>query len=106
MEKSNVAPVIKKGDKELLTNWCRISLLSITDKNFEILLCSQMFEFFNRNKSVCKDQSALKPGDYCINEILAITHEIYKSFGDCIDRRAVISPKHSAKFGTMFSFIS
>ena len=105
-EKSNVALVIQKSDKELLTNYCSILILAIIDKSFEILLCTQMFEFFNRNKSISEDQSGLKPVDYFINQLLSITHENYKSFGNCIDLRAVISPKHSTKFGTMFSFTS
>ena len=39
-------PVFKKSDKQLLKNYRPISLLPITGKIFERLLCNQMFEFF------------------------------------------------------------
>ena len=34
-------------------------------------------------------QSGFKPGDSCINQLLSITHEIYKSFDDGLDVRGV-----------------
>ena len=48
-----------------------------------------MFEFFNRNDLISQNQSGFKPGDSCINQLLAITHEIYKSFDACLDVRVV-----------------
>ena len=48
-----------------------------------------MFEFFIRNDLISQNQSGFKPGDSCINQLLAITHEIYKSFDACLDVRAV-----------------
>ena len=38
---------------------------------------------------ISQNQSGFKPGDSCINQLLAITHEIYKSFDACLDVRAV-----------------
>ena len=35
------------------------------------------------------DQSGFKPGDSCINQLLLITHEIYKSIDDGLDVRGV-----------------
>ena len=48
-----------------------------------------MFEVFIRNDLLSQNQSGFKPGDSCINQLLAITHEIYKSFDACLDVRAV-----------------
>ena len=48
-----------------------------------------MFEFFIRNDLISQNQSGFKPGESCINQLLAITHEIYKSFDACLDVRAV-----------------
>ena len=48
-----------------------------------------MFEFFIRNDLISQNQSGFKPGDSCINQLLAMTHEIYKSFDACLDVRAV-----------------
>ena len=39
-----------------------------------------MFNFFIENKLTSSNQSGFKPGDSCINQLLSITYEIYKSF--------------------------
>ena len=88
-KKANVALVFKKGDKQLVKNYRPISLLPITSKIFERLLCNQMFEFFIRSDLISQNQSGFKPGDSCINQLLAIIHEIYKSFDACLDVRYV-----------------
>ena len=41
---------------------------------------NEMFNFFIENKLISSNQSGFKPGDSCINQLLSITHEIYKSF--------------------------
>ena len=41
-----------------------------------------MFSFFIENGLISQNQSRFKPGDSCINQVLSITHEIYKSFDD------------------------
>ena len=46
----------------------------------EILLFNEMFNFFIENKLFSSNQSGFKPGDFCINQLLSITREIYKSF--------------------------
>ena len=89
MEKANLVPVFKNGDKQLLKNHRPISVLSITVKIFERLLYNQMFEFFIRSDLICQNQSGFKPCDFCINQLLAITHEIYNSFDACLDVRVV-----------------
>ena len=42
----------------------------------------KMFEFFIENKLIATNQSGFKPGDSCINQLLSITHDIYKSFDE------------------------
>ena len=88
-KKANVVPVFKKGDKQLVKNYRPISLLPITGKIFERLLYNQTFEFFIRNDLISQNQSGFKPGDSCINQLLAITYEICKSFDAYLDVRAV-----------------
>ena len=41
-----------------------------------------MFEFFIQNNLITPNQSGFKTGDSCINQLISITHEIYKSFDD------------------------
>ena len=50
-----------------------------------------MFDLFIRTDLISQNHSSLKPGDSCINQLLAITHEICKSFNACLDVRAVFS---------------
>ena len=48
-----------------------------------------MFSFFIENGLISQNQSGLKPGDSFINQLLSITHEIYKSFDDGWEVRGV-----------------
>ena len=42
---------------------------------------NEMFNFLIENKLISSiSSSGFKPGDSCINQLLSITHEIYKSF--------------------------
>ena len=49
-----------------------------------------MCEFFIRNDLISQNQPVFKPGNSCINQLLAITHDICKSFDGCLDVRAVL----------------
>ena len=48
-----------------------------------------MFEFFTENNLISDNKSGLKPGDSYVNQLLSITHEIYQSFDDNLEVRAV-----------------
>ena len=48
-----------------------------------------MFKFFIENKLVSSNQSRFKPVDSCINQLLVIIHEIYKSFDEKFEVRDV-----------------
>ena len=81
-KKGNVVPVFKKGDKQILKNYRPISLLPVCGKIFEKLIFNEMFKYFIENDLISPDQSGFKPGDSCINQLLFLTHDIYKS-SDC-----------------------
>ena len=81
-KKANILPVHKKNDKQLLKNYQPISLLPICGKVLERILYNSMFEFFIQNNLITANQSSFKTGDSCINQLISITHEIYKSFND------------------------
>ena len=62
-----------------------------------------MFEYFTKNNLIDPNQSGFKRGDSCINQLISITHEIYKSFGDGYELRGVfldISKALDKKHGT------
>ena len=48
-----------------------------------------MFGFFLDEDLISDNQSGFKPGDSCINQLLSITHNIYKSFDDGYEVRGV-----------------
>ena len=82
-------PIHKKGDKETLKNYRPKSLLQICSKIFERLIYNEMFCFFLDKGLISANQSGFKPGDSCINQLLSITHNIYKSFDDGYEVRPV-----------------
>ena len=82
-------PVHKKGDKQSLKNYRPVSSLPICDKILERLIFNEMFRFLIEDNLIPSNQSDFKPGDSCINQLLSITHEIYKSFDDRIEVRGV-----------------
>ena len=88
-KKANVVPVHKKGDKQCLKNYRPVSLLPVCGKIFERLIFNEMFGFLIENNLISSNQSGFKPGDSCINQLLSITHEIYKSFDDGFEVRGV-----------------
>ena len=45
-------------------------------KFFEKSVFNEMFKFFIENELISPNQSGFKPGDSCINQVLAITHVI------------------------------
>ena len=51
-------------------------------KILERLIFEEMIPFFIKNKLIAVNQSGFKPGDSCINQLIAITHEIYQSFDE------------------------
>ena len=50
-----------------------------------------MFKFFTSNNLISPNQSRFKPGDSCINQLLSITHKIYKSFDGGLEVRGAFS---------------
>ena len=41
-----------------------------------------MFTYFIEKSLISENESGFKPGDSCVNQLLAITHEIFSSFDD------------------------
>ena len=54
---------------------------------FERLIYYEMFTFFIESNLI--SQSGFRPGDACVNQLLAITHKIYKSFDEGFEVRGV-----------------
>ena len=81
-KKSNIIPVHKKNDKRLVNNYRPISLLPVFEKIFEEIIFNKTYKFLLEEKLLNPNQSGFRPFDSCINQLIAITHEIFKAF-DC-----------------------
>ena len=88
-KKANVQPVHKKDSRQIASNYRPISLLCVSGKIFEKIIFDQMYNFFNENNLITEHQSGFRPGDSTINQLMSITHEIFASFEDYDETRAV-----------------
>jgi len=86
---ANVVPVFKKDDKQNVKNYRPVSLLPIFGKIFERLIYKEMYSFFIENNLISQNQSGFKQGDSCTNQLVSITHDIYKSLDQGYEVRGV-----------------
>ena len=81
-KKSNIIPVHKKNDKRLVNNYRPISLLPVFGKIFEKIIFNKIYNYLSKENLLNPNQSGFRPSDSCINQLIAITHEIFEAF-DC-----------------------
>ena len=81
-KRSNIIPVHKKNGKQLVNNYRPISLLPIFRKILEKVIFDRIYGFLLEENLLNPNQSGFRPSDSCINQLLAITHEIFETF-DC-----------------------
>ena len=81
-KRSNIIPVHKKNDKQLVNNYRPISLLPIFGKIFEKIIFDRLYKFLLQEDLLNPNQSGFRPSDSCVNQLIAITHEIFEAF-DC-----------------------
>ena len=86
---ANVQPVFKKDSRQYKTNYRPISLLPICSKIFEKIIFDEVYHFLFSNNLLSKHQSGFRPGDSTINQLLSITNDIYRSFEEGCETRAV-----------------
>ena len=76
-KKSNIIPVHKKND-----NYRPISLLPIFGKLFEKIIFNRIYNFLLQEELINPNQSGFRPSDSSVNQLIAITQEIFEAF-DC-----------------------
>ena len=79
-KKADIIPLHKKGNKQLVSNYRPVSLLQICSKNFEKLIFDCIYDLLDQNCLVKANQSGFRPGDFCIHQVIAITHNIFTAF--------------------------
>ena len=62
---------------------------------------NEMFKVFMENELISSNQSGFKSVDFCVNQLVSITHEIYKSFDEGHEVRSV-SPDISKAFNKVW----
>ena len=79
-KKSNICPIHKKGDKQIINNYRPVSLLPICGKIFERLIFNSLFEYLEKYKLLSAHQSGFQANDSRVYQLLSIVHNIYTAF--------------------------
>ena len=67
----------EKNDKQLVKNYQRMSLSPIFEKSFEKIIFNKIYRFLLEERLLNPNQSGFRQSDSCVNQLLAITHEIF-----------------------------
>ena len=73
-------------------------MLPIFSKVFEKIIFNNLYKYFHNNDLLTDRQSGFRPGDSFVNQLISITHEIYKKF-ECdpsLEARGVFLDKSKA----------
>ena len=65
-KKSNIIPVHKKNEKQLVKNYRPIYLLPIFGKLFEKIVANRIYNFLLQKKLINPNQSGFRPSDSCV----------------------------------------
>ena len=65
-----------------MNNYRPISLLPVFGKIFEKIIFNKIYNYLSKENLLNPNQSGFRPSDSCMNQLLAITHEIFEAF-DC-----------------------
>ena len=57
-----------------------MSLLPIFGKIFEKIIFNRIYVFLLKEELLNPNQSGFRPSNSCINQLIAITHEIFEAF--------------------------
>ena len=79
-KKGNIVPVHKKNSNQLVNNYRPVSLLPICSKIFGKVIFDGIFNFRIQSNLLNSCQSNFRPNDSCINQLISITHNIYRAF--------------------------
>ena len=79
-KKSNIYPIHKKGDKQIINNYRPVSLLPTCEKIFERLIFNSLFEYLEKCKLLSAHQSGFRANNSCVDQLLSIVHNIYTAF--------------------------
>ena len=108
MEKrTNVFPMHKKIGNQCVEKYRPASLLPVCIRVLERIIYSFMFSYLMESNLILETHSKFNPGDFCVNQFLAITHEIFSSFFEYVklERYSLTFQKLSIKCSIRKIFI-
>ena len=79
-KKANIVHVHKNNDKQLIKNYRPVSLLPACCKIFEKIIFNSLFKYLEGNNLLSGNQSGFRPDNSCVDQLLSVTHEVYKAF--------------------------
>ena len=79
-KRSNIIPIHKKVDRQIVDNYRKVFLLPIFEKSLEKLLFNSIMDFLEENNLLNSSQSGFRPNDSCGSQLLSIVHGINLSF--------------------------
>ena len=65
-KRSNICPIHKNSDKQIISNYRPVSLLPICRKIFETLIFNSLYKQFEENKLLSMHQSGFRSNDSCV----------------------------------------
>ena len=77
---AHVAPIFKKGNKQIIKNSRAISLFPVCGKILEIIIFNNLHTYLHTNNLLTKNQSGFRPGDSTTNQLLYLLDEINQAF--------------------------
>ena len=80
MKIANVTPIFKSGEKELLTNYWPISVLSRFSKILERIMYSRVYNYQNDNNLLFHKQFGFRKGHSTDHALIELINTIYDSF--------------------------
>ena len=76
---ANISPIIKKGNKQMASNYRPISLTSVCCKTLEHIICKHMLNHLENNKIVSPLQHGFYNSHSCESQLILTMHDIMQN---------------------------
>ena len=81
-KESNVMPLFKKGDKNLVSNYRPISLISCVGKEMERVIFKYVYNYLHATNLIYDKQSGFLPGHSTVYQLIDIYNQVCSAFDE------------------------